>query len=43
MPSFSAPPTQHLLRDLAVFSVHRELRPVYRLSLLNISEPTRPD
>lgn len=32
MPSFVAPPTQHLLRDLAVFAVHRELRPVYRLS-----------
>ena len=32
MPSFAPPPTQHLLRDLAAFAVHRELRPVYRLS-----------
>lgn len=32
MPSFAPPPTQHLLRDLSVFAVHRELRPVYRLT-----------
>lgn len=32
MPSFQPAPTGHLLRDLAVFPVHRELRPVYRLS-----------
>lgn len=32
MPSFAPPPTQHLLRDLAVFAVHRELRPIYRLT-----------
>lgn len=32
MPSFAPPPTQQLLRDLAVFAVHRELRPVYRLT-----------
>lgn len=31
MPSFAPPPTRHLLSDLAVFAVHRELRPVYRL------------
>lgn len=30
MPSFKAPETRHLLRDLAVEAVHRELRPVYR-------------
>ncbi|MDV7400513.1 hypothetical protein RZS08_54360, partial [Arthrospira platensis SPKY1] len=24
------PPTEHLLRDLAIHAVHRELRPVYR-------------
>lgn len=32
MPSFAPPPTRHLLSDLAVFAVHRELRPVYRLA-----------
>ena len=32
MPSFQAPDTRHLLRDIAVFAVHRELRPVYRLN-----------
>lgn len=32
MPSFQPPPTQHLLRDIAVHAVHRELRPVYRLT-----------
>ncbi len=32
MPSFAPPPTQHLLRDLAAYAAHRELRPVYRLS-----------
>lgn len=30
MPSFKAPDTRHLLRDLSVFAVHRELRPLYR-------------
>jgi phage baseplate assembly protein W len=32
MPSFQAPVTTHLLRDLAVHAVHRELRPVYRVT-----------
>ena len=32
MPSFRAPPTAHLLRDLAVHAHHRELRPVYRVT-----------
>jgi len=32
MPSFKAPETGHLLRDLAIQAVHRELRPVYRLT-----------
>lgn len=32
MPSFRPPPTAHLLRDLAVRAVHRELRPVYRIA-----------
>lgn len=32
MPSFQPPPTGHLLRDIAVHAVHRELRPVYRLT-----------
>lgn len=33
MPSFGRPePTAQLLRDLAIHAVHRELRPVYRLS-----------
>ena len=32
MPSFQPPPTAHLLRDIAVHAVHRELRPVYRLT-----------
>lgn len=30
--SFKAPETGHLLRDIAVHAVHRELRPVYRLT-----------
>lgn len=30
MPSFRPPPTGHLLRDLAIHAIHRELRPVYR-------------
>lgn len=33
MPSFNKiPETRHLLRDLSVFAIHRELRPVYRLN-----------
>lgn len=32
MPSFQSPPIAHLLRDIAVFAAHRELRPVYRLT-----------
>ena len=32
MPSFRPLPTTHLLRDIAVHAVHRELRPVYRLT-----------
>lgn len=32
MPSFRPPPTAHLLRDLAVRAVYRELRPVYRIA-----------
>lgn len=32
MPSFRAPPTEHLLRDLAIHAIHRELRPVYRVT-----------
>src|SRR3954470_19071538 len=32
MPSFQPAPTGHLLRDLAIFAVHRELRPIYRLT-----------
>lgn len=32
MPSFQPPPTAQLLRDIAVHAVHRELRPVYRLT-----------
>ena len=32
MPSFQVPQTGHLLRDIAVHAVHRELRPVYRLT-----------
>lgn len=32
MPSFRPPETRHLLRDIAIHAVHRELRPVYRLS-----------
>ena len=39
--SFKAPPTGHLLTDLAVFAAHRELRPVYRLSETN-RLPRRP-
>jgi phage baseplate assembly protein W len=35
MPSFQAPDTRHLLRDIAVHAVHRELRPVYRLTETN--------
>ena len=32
MPSFQPAPSGHLLRDLAVYAAHRELRPVYRLT-----------
>lgn len=33
MPSFNKiPETRHLLRDIAIHAVHRELRPVYRLT-----------
>ncbi len=32
MPSFQPPDTRHLLRDIAVWAKHRELRPVYRLT-----------
>jgi phage baseplate assembly protein W len=32
MPSFRPPPTEHLLCDIAIHAVHRELRPVYRLT-----------
>jgi phage baseplate assembly protein W len=32
MPSFQPAPTGHLLRDIAIVAVHRELRPVYRLT-----------
>ena len=32
MPSFRPPSTAHLLCDLAIHAVHRELRPVYRLT-----------
>lgn len=32
MPSFQPVPTGHLLRDIAIFAAHRELRPVYRLT-----------
>jgi phage baseplate assembly protein W len=32
MPSFRPPPTAHLLQDIAIHAVHRELRPVYRLT-----------
>ena len=32
MPSFRPPETRHLLRDIAIRAVHRELRPVYRLT-----------
>lgn len=32
MPSFQPPDTRHLLKDLAVWAKHRELRPVYRLT-----------
>ncbi len=32
MPSFKPPETGHLLRDIAIHAVHRELRPVYRLT-----------
>ena len=30
MSSFKPPETRHLLKDLAVYAVHRELRPLYR-------------
>ena len=32
MPSFRPPSTAHLLCDIAIHAVHRELRPVYRPS-----------
>ena len=32
MPTFQPAPTGHLLRDVAIVAVHRELRPVYRLT-----------
>jgi phage baseplate assembly protein W len=32
VPSFQPPDTRHLLRDIAAWAKHRELRPVYRLS-----------
>lgn len=32
MPGLQPPDTRHLLRDLAAYAKHRELRPVYRLS-----------
>jgi phage baseplate assembly protein W len=32
MPSFRPPPTAHFLQDIAIHAVHRELRPVYRLT-----------
>ena len=32
MPSFRPPSTAHLLCDIAIHAVHRELRPVYRLT-----------
>ncbi len=32
MPGVQSPPTAQLLRDIAVFAAHRELRPVYRLT-----------
>jgi phage baseplate assembly protein W len=35
MPSFQAPDTRHLLRDIAVHPVHLQLRPVYRLTETN--------
>jgi phage baseplate assembly protein W len=41
MPSFKAPETGHLLADIAVHAVHRELRPVYRLTGTN-KLPRRP-
>jgi len=41
MPSFQAPDTRHLLRDIAVQAVHRELRPVYRLTE-TLKQPRRP-
>lgn len=33
--SFKAPETGHLLSDIAIHAVHRELRPVYRLTETN--------
>lgn len=41
MPSFQPPATRHLLRDLAAWAKHRELRPVYRLSETPLA-PRRP-
>jgi phage baseplate assembly protein W len=35
MPSFRPPEIRHLLRDIAIHAVHRELRPVYRLTETN--------
>ena len=32
MPSFRPEPIGHLLRDVAVYAFHRELRPVYRVT-----------
>lgn len=41
MPSFRPPSTEHLLRDLAIHAVHRELRPVYRLAE-TAQQPRKP-
>jgi phage baseplate assembly protein W len=35
MPSFKPPETGHLLGDIAIHAIHRELRPVYRLTETN--------
>ena len=39
MPSLRPPSTTHLLCDLAIHAVHRELRPVYRLTETIFSWP----
>ena len=41
MPSFQPQPTGHLLRDIAIYAVHLELRPVYRLTETT-KAPRRP-